>query len=163
MGNIPADATHWDSGDWIEWHRTSAVSEQRVGFYTAPSDDPIARLHALHTRLLHSARGYLDLTGQHLPIYDEIARVHAAIALDLPATDPLLAADAPEGVQVIALPPYATNNIVHINLVRPFCCLIVVRIKTNFTSEARMVARKQLPPSSDTVLEMRWTDLPTAL
>ncbi|MDW3184533.1 hypothetical protein [Roseobacter sp.] len=158
MGTIPADATHWDSGDWIDWHRHVATPPGDT--CAAPSEDTAARLHMLHMRLLQSARAYFELTGTHLPVYDGIARLHAAIAFDLPLRGPLCCDGSADPAQVIAIAPHGPHNIVSVDLSAPFCCLIVVRIKDNFTSEARMVPRHALPESGEGSIDLCWRDLP---
>ncbi|WP_300055894.1 hypothetical protein [uncultured Roseobacter sp.] len=59
MSNIPADATHWDSGDWIDWHRQPVPGPAPC---SAPSEDPRARLYTLHMRMLQCARAYFEMT-----------------------------------------------------------------------------------------------------
>lgn len=161
MGEIPADAAHWDSGDWINWHRNAApVSGDAPP--ASPSEDPRARLHMLHTRMLQCARVYFETTGHHLPIYDGIARIHAALAFDLPAPDPV-AGDVDSGAaQIIVIPPQSGHDVVQVALSEPFCCLIVVRIAGDFTSAARMMPRKRLPDRAGGTVEIRWRDLPVA-
>ncbi|MEM9639056.1 MAG: hypothetical protein AAGA94_15505 [Pseudomonadota bacterium] len=158
MGTIPADATHWDSGDWIDWHRKATPPGDTPCH--APSEDPTARLHTLHTRLLQCARAHFELTGSHLPVYDAVAHIHAAIAFDLPVSGPLTCDGAEGPVQLITIAPHGPHDIVSVDLTRPFCCLVVVRIKDNFTSEARMMPRGALPDGGESSLEMRWRDLP---
>lgn len=157
MGNIPADATHWDSGDWIDWHRKTAPATPIP--CAAPSDDPVARLHTLHMRMLQCARAYFELSGQHLPIYDAIARIHAAVAFDLP-TKPPAATDPTPTAQIIAIPPHRAHDIVTVDFSAPFSCLVVVRIDDEFASEAKMVPRSALPDRNGGTLEVRWRDLP---
>ncbi|MGZ2258367.1 hypothetical protein [Roseobacter sp. A03A-229] len=162
MSNIPADAAHWDSGDWIDWHRTATPPAQGAAPCSAPSSDPRARLHTLHTRMLQCARAYFEMTGLHLPIYDGIARIEAALAFDLPTTDPVLGEGDLDAAQIIVLPPHVGHEIVTVDLARPFCCLIVVRIKEDFTSDARMMPRKRLPDRQDGTVEVSWRDMPKA-
>ncbi|MCV3273919.1 hypothetical protein [Roseobacter sinensis] len=162
MSNIPADATHWDSGDWIDWHRKAAAPVREVAPCAAASADPRARLHTLHTRMLQCARSYFEMTGLHLPIYDGIARIEAALAFDLPTTDPVLGEGDLDAAQIIALPPYAGHEIVTVDLSQPFCCVIAVRIKPDFTSDARMMPRKRLPDQTEGSVEISWRDMPKA-
>lgn len=86
MGQIPEDAAHWDSGDWIEWHRTTTGLEDSP--CSAAAQDELARLTALHVTLLRAAKAYFAMTGHHLPVYREIAHIHAAIHCDLPLEGP---------------------------------------------------------------------------
>ncbi|WP_299965364.1 hypothetical protein [uncultured Roseobacter sp.] len=153
MSNIPADAAHWDSGDWIDWHRQATTT----GNWTTedPSDDPLARMHALKARMLQCAQSYFDLTGQHLPIYDAIGRIHGAIVLETPG----LVQPSPEaGAQIVTIAPNAGHDTVTADMSKPFSCLIVVRIAPNFTSDARLLPRVALPDIGRT--ELRWRDLP---
>ncbi|WP_299782780.1 hypothetical protein [uncultured Roseobacter sp.] len=159
MGTIPADATHWDSGDWIDWHRKGTPPHGDT--CTAPSDDPAARLHTLYMRLLQSARAYFELTGEHLPIYEGIARLHVAIAFDLPTRGPVRCHDDCKPAQLITIAPHGPHDVVSVDMSLPFCCLIVVRIKDNFTSEARMVPADALPDSAGDTVQLRWRDLPS--
>lgn len=158
MGTIPADAPHWDSGDWIDWHRngTSVPGDP----YNTPSEDTAARLHTLHTRLLQSARAYFELTGTHLPVYEGIARLHVAIAFDMPLRGSVRCEGNAAPAQVLTIAPHGPHNIVSVDLSTPFCCLIIVRIKDNFTSEARMLPRHALPASSAGTVNLCWRDLP---
>jgi hypothetical protein len=160
MGTIPEDATHWDSGDWIEWHRTPTGLDNRPCIAASP--DPTARLTALHVSLLRAAKGYFLLTGQHLPIYRQIALVHAALRCDVP----LEGEDrnsANTGVEVLHIPPNGPDNFVEVDLSKRFATLIVVRIKDNFTCEARMIQRQALPDSKSKTHKIRWKALPHSL
>lgn len=161
MGKIPADATHWDSGDWINWHR-NAMPAPKDPPCAVPSDDPKARLHTLHMRMLQCARTYFEMTGHHLPVYDGIARIQAALAFDLPTTDPVVGPFDLDAAQIIVIPPHSGHETVHPSLSEPFCCLIVVRIADDFSSEARMMPRKRMPDCTDGTVEIRWRDLPVA-
>ncbi|WP_299670782.1 hypothetical protein [uncultured Roseobacter sp.] len=159
MSNIPADATHWDSGDWIDWHRQPVPGPAPC---SAPSEDPRARLYTLHMRMLQCARAYFEMTGLHLPIYDGIARLQAAIAFDLPTTDPVLGESDLDPAQIIALPPHVGHEIVTVDLSIPFSSLIVVRIKDDFTSDARMLPRWRLPDRTEGTVEVSWRGMPKA-
>lgn len=158
MGTIPADATHWDSGDWIDWHRKIAARDESP--CAAPSADPRARLHTLRTRMLQCARTYFELTGKHLPIYEGIARIHASLAFDLPTKDPAACDIDTAPMQLITIPPHGAHDVFTVDFAAPFCCLIVVRITDSFLSEARMMPRTALPDRSDRPVELRWGDLP---
>lgn len=158
MGKIPDDAIHWDSGDWIEWHRsTEEASDMRC---ISPSDDGTARLTALLVNLLRAARIHFMITSRHLPVYDAIARTHGALHFGLP----LLPNGHPDSsVQIVHLPPHGPTNRVRVDLAQPCQQILVVRIKDNFTIEARMIARNRLPDSTDTPFDIGWSDLPQML
>lgn len=160
MGQIPEDAAHWDSGDWIEWHRSATGLDQSD--VIEASTEPFARLAALHVSLLRAAKGYFDLTGHHLPVYREIALTHAAIHCDLPFEGPDRTC-IPTGVEVMWLAPHGPSNTVNVDLTLPFRTLIVVRIKDNFKSEARMIQREALPESHDGLYPLSWKALPHEL
>lgn len=160
MGQIPEDAAHWDSGDWIEWHRTAPGLDQSDVIEASP--EPLARLAALHVSLLRAAKGYFEITGHHLPVYREIALTHAAIHCDLPFEGPDRTC-ADTGVEVLWLPPHGPSNIVDVDLTLPFKTLIVVRIKDNFKSEARMIQRSALPKCHDGLYPLKWKALPHRL
>lgn len=161
MGQIPDDATHWDSGDWIDYHRTlTGLDDSDCA--AATSEEPLARLTALHVSLLRSAKAYFQMTGHHLPVYRELAQSYAAIHCDLPFEGPDRDCET-SGVEVLHLPPHAPDNIVHVDLTRAFATLIVVRIKDNFTCEARMIQRSRLPETHDGLYPIRWLALPIKL
>ncbi|MBW4707854.1 hypothetical protein KX928_08660 [Roseobacter sp. YSTF-M11] len=160
MGSIPADAIHWDSGDWIEWHRTAAPPENPP--CSAPSEDPQARLHTLRTRLLQCARAYFEMSGQHLPVYDSIAKVHAALAFDLPLDQNTCANTDGTPPQLIVIAPHGPTDVVSVDLSKAFCCLIVVRIRDNFKVEGRMMPRATLPDRTEGQIDLHWRDLPTS-
>ncbi len=105
MGKIPEDAIHWDSGDWLEWHRSPTGPDQ--GDIGEASSEPFARLAALHVSLLRAAKAYFELTGHHLPVYREIAYTHAAIHCDLPLEGPDRNCET-TGVEVMWLDDSAT-------------------------------------------------------
>ena len=157
IGHIPKDATHWDSGDWIEWHR--GVSNADEPPTSAAAHDKLARLTALKVSLLRSARSYYDLTGEHLPVYNAIAHVHAAIHfdLDLERSDRVC---PPEGTEILFIPPHGPTNIVEVDLDVPFAALVVVRIKDNFSCEARMIMRASLPKDASGTFKLRWKAMP---
>lgn len=160
MGNIPEDATHWDSGDWIDWHRSPTGID--VNIRAAATHDPMARQTALHVSLLRAARGFFELTGDHLPVYQQIANVHAAIYCDLPLEGNNRTCTE-TGIEVLHLPPSSLDDVVEIDLTRKFATLIVVRINENFTCEARMIQRSALPYDADGPFSMHWEALPFVL
>lgn len=155
MGKIPADAAHWDSGDWIAWHRKAEDLE--LAPCISPAEDDSARLTALHVSLLRAARAYHTLTGHHLPLYDAIAQVHAALHFGLPLNPD---ATRPAPVQIVHIPPHGPTNMAVIDLTLPCSHVLVVRIRDNFAVDARMIARKALPDQAEAPFEIRWTDLP---
>ncbi|MGC3936558.1 hypothetical protein ACOTTU_02010 [Roseobacter sp. EG26] len=159
MASIPADAIHWDSGDWIDWHRNATPPDPAP--CAAPSEDPLARLHTLRTRMLQCARAFHELSGQHLPIYEGIARVHAALAFDLPLDEDISAADSADQPCIIVIPPLGATDMITFDPATPCSCLIVVRIKDNFKAEARMMPCTNLPKATDGPIQLRWRDLPT--
>ncbi|WP_298842262.1 hypothetical protein [uncultured Roseobacter sp.] len=153
MPTIPADAAHWDSGDWIEWHRT-AESVQAAPCSAA--GDTEARLMALEVSLLRCARVYFHMTQEHLPVYDAIGRVHGALNFDVP-----LDGSRGENVLTVVLPPMGPDNVVTVDLSHPFDALLVVRIRDNFTSDGRICARSALKVSPGAgTLEVSWAALP---
>jgi hypothetical protein len=153
MGKIPADATHWDGGDWINWHRRAESLDAEC---TDASQDDSARLTALHVSLLSAARGYYLLTGEHLPLYPTIARVHAALNFGVPLTPDM----GESSVQVAYIPPHGPTNMVEIDLTAACTHVLVVRIKDNFSTEARMTARAALPDSAQEPFMISWSALP---
>lgn len=153
MGQIPEDATHWDSGDWIEWHRSSSGLDDRP--CVSATQDPVARLTALHVSLLRAAKAHYQMTGEHLPVYQAIAQTHAAIHFDLPYEGAARTCEA-TGIEILHLPPHGPSNLVNVDLSRPFELLIVVRIKDNFTAEARSMRRSLLPEKSDGPYALTW-------
>ncbi|WP_436399492.1 hypothetical protein [Roseobacter sp. S98] len=153
MTTIPADAAHWDTGDWIEWHRTA--DSVQAAPCSATSDNE-ARLMALEVSLLRCARVHYHLTGEHLPVYDAIARVHAALNYNVPL-DGTRASD----VLTLVLPPMGPDNVVSVDLNHTFSTLVVVRIRDNFTSDSRMCLRRNLrTPAGATTLDLSWAALP---
>lgn len=156
-GQIPKDARHWDSGDWIEWHRrVSNVDAQPT---TATAYDRLARLTALNVSLLRAARIHYELTSTHLPVYEAIAQTTAAIHFDLPFEGPDRRCPS-GGTEILYIPPHGPNNIVEVDLSSPFEALIVVRIKDNFSCEARMVTRAELPETASDVFKLSWQAMP---
>ena len=154
MGQIPDDAIHWDSGDWIAWHQTGD------GLDTAPcsaaaEDDHLARLTALQVNMLRAAKSYLAMTGQHLPLYPQIAEVCAAIHYDLPLGSTYVTS----GVELMWIAPNAPVNSVDVDLTKDFDMLVVVRIKDNFTVEARAILRQHLPQPRADLFTVRWQSL----
>lgn len=161
MGQIPEDATHWDSGDWIEWHRSLTGLDDRPCADAAP-EEPLARLTALHVSLLRAAKAYFQMTGCHLPVYQQLAQTHVAIYCDMPFEGPERTC-ADTGVEILHLPPFSANDIVNVDLTAPFLTLFVVRIKNNFTTEARMIQRAGLPDDYEGPYPLCWKALPHKL
>lgn len=153
---IPKDATHWDSGDWIDWHRNPKGIDERPCSAAAEAD-PMAMLTALHVSLLRAAKTYLTLTGDHLPVYAAIAEVHAAIHFDRPMG---LAAQKGTGIKLLHLPPHQQQHSVEVDLSDDFDLLVVVRIKDNFTVEARAVKRSALPHHNKGRQTINWKSMP---
>ncbi len=160
MGKIPEDATHWDGGDWIEWHRTIPGLDHNP--CSAASPDPAARLTALHINLLRAAKSYHVMTGDHLPVYRQIAYVHAAVYCDVPFEGMDRSCET-TGVEILHLPPDAPDNYIEVDLSKYFSTLIVVRINENFSCEARMIQRRALSDSSEGTQKIRWLSLPHPL
>lgn len=155
MGKIPEDAIHWDSGDWINWHRSSEGLDDRPCSAAAEAD-PLARLTALNVSLLRAAKTYYTLTGKHLDVYQTIAEVYAAIHFDLP----IGTTGQQDGkIKLLHLPPHGPHNSVDVDLSDAFDLLIVVRIKDNFTLEARTTRRQSLPEAHKGVYKLGWRSL----
>ncbi|WP_300031433.1 hypothetical protein [uncultured Roseobacter sp.] len=153
MTTIPADAAHWDTGDWIEWHRTP---DSVVQAPCSAASDTGARLMALEVSLLRSARVHFHLTGDHLPVYEAIARVHAALHYDVP-----LDRSRAQDVLTLVLPPMGPGNTVTVDLSHAFRSLLVVRIRDNFTTESRMCPRAELRTGGSTKsARVSWASLP---
>ena len=157
MGKIPKDAIHWDSGDWIDWHRSAEGLDERP-CSAAAEEDSLARLTALHVSLLRAAKTYYVLTGDQLPVYPAIAEVSAAIQFDAPMT---VAARQKAGVKLLHLPPHGPHNTVELDLADEFDLLIVVQIKDNFAVEARAMARSALPNRRNGSFKLSWRSMPT--
>ena len=155
MGKIPSDATHWDSGDWIDWHRRSETMDAAPCI--SPAQDESARMTALHVSLLRAARAHYVLTGDHLPVYDAIAQVHAALHFCLPLKPS--AAEA-ASVQMLVIAPNGPTNRIKVDLAHPCSHVLVTRISDNFAVEARMLARDALPAAKTGKAEICWSDLP---
>ena len=157
MTRIPDDAKHWDSGDWIDWHRTAVGVDDRP--CAAATADPAARLTALHVSLLRAAKVYYEMTGLHLPIYDAIARVYAALHFDIPLEGPQNDS-TPAELEVVHIAPHGPGNTVTVDMSRPFKAVLVVRIGDNFNTEARIIARKALPQRDSGTHSLSWQSLP---
>jgi hypothetical protein len=157
MGQIPQDATHWDSSDWIEWHRSASGLDDRPCI--AATQDPLARLTALQVSLLRSAKAYFQMTGHHLPLYRTIAEVHAAIHFNIPLQGPD-EDNSETGVELLCLPPDCSANAVEVDLNKAFQHLIVVRISDSFKVEARFVDRAKLPHNAKGLFDLDWKSLP---
>lgn len=158
MGKIPSDATYWDSGDWINWHRRTEAFEDAPCI--SPAQDDSARTTALHVSLLRAAKGYHMLTGEHLPVYDAIARVHAALHFGCPLKPTTAQA---EQVQILVIAPHGPSNLVSVDLAHPCRHVLVVRIGDSFAVEGRMLARSTLPDTREGSAEISWSDLPETL
>jgi len=161
MGHIPEGATHWDSGDWIEWHRTETGLDERPCII-AVNEEPMARLAALHLNLSRAAKAHFQLTGHHLPVYGELARAYAAVSCDLPLEGPDRCCTT-TGVEIRHLAPHCADDLVHVDLTKDFATLIVVRINDNFICEARMIPRKMLPENHEGSYPVSWQSLPHKL
>lgn len=157
MGKIPEDAIHWNSGDWIEWHRSAEGLDERP-CSAATDEDPLARLTALQVSLLRAAKTYYVLTGDHLPIYPAMAEVNAAIHFEAPLT---AVARQEAGVKLLHLPPHRPQSAVEVDLADEFDLLIVVRIRDNFAVEARAMPRSALPNRCNGSFKMSWKSMPT--
>ena len=160
MAQIPQDAAHWDSGDWIEWHRRKRGLDERP--CSAATQDTLARMTALHVSLLRAAKGYFTMTGHHLPVYREIAHTYAAIHCDLALEGPNRSCED-SGIEIMWLEPHAPDSIVNVDLSLPFTTLIVVRISDNFKPKAAMIQRSALPDSHDGLYPLSWRAIPHKL
>ncbi|MFK7743410.1 MAG: hypothetical protein AB8B47_00040 [Roseobacter sp.] len=157
MGRIPKDAKHWDSGDWIEWHRTPTGADDRI--CAAATSDPSARLAALHVNLLRAAKGYFEMTGQHLPVYRTIAHVFAALHYNVDLEGPERTCAA-SGLEVLCIRPNDPTGVVEVDLSAPFTALLVVRIDDNFTTQARVMDRDLLPDRTTGSYTLSWQAMP---
>lgn len=155
MGQIPADATHWDCGDWIAWHRNGTSVTKMT---CAAIGDQSAKLNLLQVSLLRAAKSFHELTGSHLDIFNKIARVHAALYFGIP-----LAGETPleeTGVLLFTLGPDSESLSVDVDFSLPFTSVLVVRTNSNFRVEGRMVTRRALGENSEGTRTLRWQHLP---
>lgn len=158
MGQIPEDAIHWDSGDWIAWHRSvEGIDDRPCG---AATEDSVARIAALHVSLLRAAKSYFQMTGKHLPVYPFIAESYAAMHFDLPLVRNEQSENRKREIKLMHIPPHGPGNTVEVDLSNTFGLLVVVRIKDNFSVEARMIKRSALPRRSSGTHEVNWQSLP---
>ncbi len=156
MTTIPPDAADWDSGDWIEWHRQR--DDGAATPCTAASDDQMAKAHSVYSALIHAARSYHRLTGQHLRVYPAIANLYGTLHHGLPLHGPAQLAGGWTKVECIS--PQAATNIITVDLTVPFDQLLVVRISPDFEIEGRMIARSALPQTATVNYDLQWSDLP---
>jgi hypothetical protein len=155
MVQIPVDAAHWDSGDWIQWHRGGP----KLPDLPCPAKEDLdARLALLQVSLARAARSFFELTGQHLGIYDQMARVHAARHFGIP----LGCEDVLEetSVLLLTLRPFSRTQSVAVDLTLPFSSVLVVRIDNNFQAEARIITRRRLGEGNRGVKTLKWRELP---
>jgi hypothetical protein len=155
MAQIPVDAAHWDSGDWIEWHRGGP---KLPDLPCAAKEDPDARLALLQVSLARAARSFFELTGRHLGIYDQMARVHAARHFGIPLTCEDVLEET--GVSLLTLRPFSRTQSVSVDLTFPFSSVLVVRIDNDFQTEARMITRRWLGEGNRSVKALKWRELP---
>jgi len=153
--DIPADAMHWDSGDWITWHRHAVTVPELP---CAAVGDSNAKLTLLQVSLLRAARNHFELTGTHLPIYDQIARVHAALQFGVPLTGG--SAIQVSGVHIATLTPESDPLSVEIDMGMPFTSVLVVRIDCHFRASARMITRRTMGDKAEGFKTLQWRALP---
>ena len=158
MANIPPDATLWDSGDWIEFHRRT---ESKVADLPYASEvDPSARVRSAFRALIQTARLYFQVSGRHLPVFDAIAELHGAVAYDLPLPGAATTRDKGRRAVIKCLPPDDTADYVSVDLTQPFDVLVVVKISNNLIIESRILARDKLPAATSKPHVLRWNKLP---
>ncbi|MEM6890377.1 MAG: hypothetical protein AAF636_19920 [Pseudomonadota bacterium] len=155
MGQIPADASLWDSGDWIDWHRKK-IKAPELTIASAVDDD--AKLIMLQVNLAQAARGYHELTGGHLEVYDQIARLYAARHFGVPLTGGCPVALA--GVYLVTLRPDAPELSVEVDLSLPFSSVLIVRINDKMEVEGRMMTRRRLGEETDGTVVLKWRNMP---
>jgi hypothetical protein len=155
MVQIPADAAHWDSGDWIEWHRGGP---KLPDLPCAAKKDTDAKLAQLQVSLTRAARSFFELTGTHLGIYEQMARVHAARHFGIPLDCEDMLEET--GVLLLTLRPFSRTQSVAVDLALPFSSVLVVRIDTHFRTEARMITRRRLGGGTEGTKSLKWRALP---
>jgi hypothetical protein len=164
----PSEDAVWEDGKWlplIDVHDNDQDSPLINLDHPAPVvPQTHAKRAAVFEALLLNAQKHLKLTGRHLDIYPDIAELYATLAhgftfarSDTPGAEGRLGDDH-YTVKVIA--PTNTTETVTLNMADNFSHLLVVRITPGFHVTSRMVARKDLPGTSDQMRKIRWSALP---
>ncbi|MDW4497476.1 hypothetical protein R5H30_05745 [Sulfitobacter sp. D35] len=150
---IPTDAVHWDSGDWIDWYRRQGTAEPGE---IAPEVDPDARVRLAYRALLQTAKLYHEATGRHLPVYEALAELHGVVAhglsLDRDRQDTTL--------RIACIAPYAEPRLLRIDFAQEFDRLLAVSIAPDFGIESRLIERHQLHGCIKGVARLKWSELP---
>jgi hypothetical protein len=117
----------------------------------------MAKALSVYEALLHAARSFRKLTGQHLGIDHAIAGIHCCIHHGLmPASAPT-AGDAQTIVRHIS--PDAESDTVSIDLSDAFERVVIVRISSDFRVESRVIHRNELPNISLAQHQLDWHSL----
>lgn len=112
--------------------------------------------------LVNAAAEYYSLTGRYLQIWGELGEVYAEIKYGLvrhrahaPGSDGRIGNDV---VEVKTISPEKSVSKVAVKRAGNFNKLVVVRIDSDWSFEARMVDRKELGKGSGKLARIKWDD-----
>lgn len=165
----PSEDAVWTDGKWlplIDPRDTQEPLNPLVNFdHPAPSVTfDAARRTALYDSLLTTAERHHKLTGRHLNVFGDIAELYATIAHNIrfgrndeAGREGRLGDDH---YTVKCISPNNTSDTVNLDMSGNFSHVVVVKITADFRVSGRVIARKDLPGSSDQLRKLRWSALP---
>lgn len=165
----PSEDAVWEDGQWLPMidPRDKVPTDSPLINLDHPSPDlsrSRSKRAALYDALLVNARQHFKLTGRHLPIYPDIAELYAALAYGIKfgrsdeAGSEGRLGDDHYTVKVIS--PTNTTETVTVQMSGNFSHLAVVKITSGFHVTGRVIARKEMPGTSDQMRKIRWSSLP---
>lgn len=150
----------WDDGDFISWDFINELREDDEIREEFP-ESTVAMVRAFEA-LVNAAAEYHILTGRYLQIWGELGEFYAEIKYGLirhrphtPGSDGRIGNDY---VEVKTISPEKSESKVAVKRAGNFNKLVVVRIDSDWTFDARMVARKELGKSSGKLARLKWDD-----
>lgn len=167
----PSEDAVWEDGQWLPLLDARDIAQRHCPLVNLDHPTPDAppndtKRAAVYDALMLNARRHLKLTGRHLQIYPDIAELYAALKFGIkfarseePGAEGRLGKDH-YTVKVIA--PNNTTDTVTVKMSENFSHLAVVKITANFRVSARVIARKDMPGTSDQMRKIRWSALPAS-
>ena len=158
-----ADEGIWDDGEWISWDEINDHLEAQDLREQYPNAD--IDVVYIFEGLIDCAVRYHAITNRHLDIWGELGELFAEITYGLKRHKPKAAgSDGKIGndfVEVKTISPFKGDDQVLVKRKGNFNKLIVVTITTDYAFEARMIARKDMPPGDGKFAKVRWRTMPS--
>lgn len=163
-GNFDPTSGFWDDGDWISWDYIADLQEDFELREAFPKSS--THLSRAFKDLVAVAEEYHSLTGRYLQIWGELGEFYAEIKYGIqrhkphvPGSDGRMGNDF---VEVKTISPEKGDAEIIVKRSGNFSKLVIVRIRSDWSFDARMIDRKDLGKSDAKFARVKWTAADTS-